>query len=82
MAVDSWMSFVDSHLDAKQLVLFASCTALILWLGWFLSPDSEKAVDYCVPIPEQCSPDWKAATKVIKKEYAKFVKVNFWPTSN
>lgn len=57
------MEFLDNfQQQLSPLALGVALTVFILsflFLKLVLSNDAEAAVDYTVPIPEQCKPGWK-----------------------
>ncbi|KAI7297882.1 hypothetical protein KC315_g18257, partial [Hortaea werneckii] len=55
----------EIHAFPLDIKIIASGAALVVaaWaLYAFLSEDVEKAVDFTVPAPDPCKPDWKAKT--------------------
>ena len=49
----------EAELERQLLVLvFVSLASIAIYL-LFSPTDPEVPIDYSVPVPEQCSPDWK-----------------------
>lgn len=45
--------------DIPFYVSFTLCSLATFVLYVCLKPDPEAAIDYYIPIPEQCHPEWK-----------------------
>jgi len=56
--MDHWTGLTNKVLDIRALVTVPALLVTALLLYKLLQKDPEKAVDFTVPVPDQCKPGW------------------------